>query len=62
VPLEVLPLYIHTAKGQKYGRRRRGEEAGVGLEATTMVIPVQTCTREEGALTDDLWEEAGVYI
>ena len=62
VPLEVLPLHIRTAKGQKYRRRGRGEEAGVGLEATATVAPVRTCAREEGALTDDLWEEAGVRI
>ena len=62
VPLEVLPLHIRTAEGQKYGRRGRGEEAGVGLEATAPVTPVRTCAREEGALTDDLWEEASVCI
>jgi hypothetical protein len=62
VPLKVLPLHIRTAKGQKYRRRGRGEEAGVGLEATATVAPVRTCAREEGALTDDLWEEAGVCI
>ena len=54
VSLEVLLLYICTAKGQKYGRRRRREEAGVGLEATAPVTPVRTCAREEGALTDNL--------
>ena len=54
VLLEVLLLYIYTAKGQKYGHRRQGEEAGVGLEATTMVTLVRPCTREEGTLTDDL--------
>jgi hypothetical protein len=62
VPLKVLPLHIRTAKGQKYRRRGRGEEAGVGLEATATVTPVRTCAREEGALTDDLWEEASVCI
>ena len=54
VPLKVLLLYICTAKGQKYRRHRQGKEAGVGLEATTTVILVQTCTREEGALADNL--------
>ena len=52
--LEVLLLYIYTAKGQKYGHHGQGEEAGVGLEATATVILVRLCTREEGTLTDDL--------
>ena len=52
--LEVLLLHIYTAKGQKYRRHKQGEEAGVGLEATTTVILVQPCSREEGTLTDDL--------
>jgi hypothetical protein len=54
VLLEVLLLYICTAKGQKYRCHRQGEEAGVSLEATTTVVPVQICAREEGALADDL--------
>ena len=54
VLLEVLLLYICTAKGQKYRHCRRQEEVGVGLEATTLVKLVQTCTRKEGALVDDL--------
>ena len=62
VPLEVLPLHIRTAKGQKYGCCGQGKEAGVGLEATATVALVWTCAREEGALADDLWEQAGVRI
>ena len=62
VLLEVLLLYICIAKGQKYRRHGRGKEAGVGLEATATVTLVRTCTREEGALVDNLWEQASVCI
>ena len=40
VPLEVVPLYIRVAKGHEHGRRRLGQEAGVGLEAARAVPPV----------------------
>jgi len=33
VPLEVVPLHVRTAQGQKYRCGGRGQEAGVGLEA-----------------------------
>jgi hypothetical protein len=62
VPLEVLPLHICTAEGQKYRHCGQGEEAGVGLEATATVILVWLYAREEGTLTDDLWEQASVCI
>ena len=62
VLLEVVLLYICTAEGHEYRCSRLGQEAGIGLEATGIVLLIWTGTREKGPLTDDLWQEVGVRV
>jgi len=54
VPLEVVPLHVCAAQGQKHGCRGRGQETRVGLETPATVPPVRTGAGEQGTLTDDL--------
>ena len=62
VPLQVVPLHIRAAKSDEHGRRGSREKARVCLEVAPAVPPVRAGAREDGPLTDDLWQEARIRL
>ena len=62
VSMKVMPLHVHSAKGQENWRHVLGEEASLSMEVTALVLLERMCPCQIRTLSDNLWKERIVIL